>query len=465
MITETAQPRKTSLVTFLTDREYLSRLTTIAVPIALQNFVMSSLNMVASVMIGQLGETSIAAIGLAGQFFFLLNLSLFGVTSGASMFTAQLWGKRDIPNIRRVLGISLTLSLTIGSFFLFVTAFIPHLGLSVYTQDAAVIQLGSQYLRIFGWSYVFFAVSMAFASVLRSTGEVRLPLLVSAGALGVNILLSYGLIFGNLGFPRLEVRGAAIAALIARILECLAMLLFAYARKTPAAGSLRELFRLDWPFARSVLKPIFPVALNEIFWSLGITTYNIIYARIGTDAIAAMNIASAIDAIAMPLFIGTAHACAILVGNLIGAGEEEKAYHYGGRSLLIAGLLAILMGIVIYLGAPTIIALYKVSPEVIGYAQRVINMIAIFYWLRMSNLILFLGILRSGGDTRFGFWLDAGTIWVVGVPMALLGAFVFHLPVYWVYLMVMSDEFTKWAVTMWRFLSRRWIHNLTHHLS
>jgi putative MATE family efflux protein len=420
--------------------------------------------MVSSLMIGQLGDVSIASIGLAGQFFFLLNLSLFGVTSGASMFTAQLWGKRDIPNIRRVLGICLTLVLSIGAIFLAIAVFIPHRGLRIYTEDEAVILLGSQYLRIFGWSYVFFAISMAFASVLRSTGEVRLPLLVSGAALSINVALSYGLIFGNLGLPRLEVRGAAIAALIARILECAGMVWFAYARKAPAAGSLREMFRFDWVFTRSVVKPIIPVALNELLWSLGITTYYAIYARIGTEAVAAMNIAASIDAIAMPLFIGIAHACAILVGNLIGAGEEVKAYSYAGRSLLISGFLAVFMGGIIYLGAPYILALYKVSPEVSDYAQKVINLIAAFFWLRMANLILFLGVLRSGGDTRFGFWLDAGTIWVVGVPMALLGAFVFHLPVYWVYLMIMADELTKAAASLWRYRSRRWIHNLTHHL-
>ncbi|HSQ16893.1 MAG TPA: MATE family efflux transporter, partial [Anaerolineales bacterium] len=194
--------------------------------------------------------------------------------------------------------------------------------------------------------------------------------------------------------------------------------------------------------------------------ALGIAAYNVVYARIGTESIAAMNIAASIDNLAFVIFIGLGNACAILVGNRIGAGEEKLAFRYAGRSLGLGMAGGLVVGGLILAFSPLILDIYKVSPQVVDYTRKVLIIIAVFLWLRVSNLILFIGVFRSGGDTRFGFFLDAGTIWVVGVPLAVLGAFVFHLPVYFVYLMVMMDELTKFVVGLWRYLSRRWIHNL-----
>jgi putative MATE family efflux protein len=447
-------------ITFLADREYFSRLIHIAVPIALQTFVMNSLNLVGVMMIGQLGETRLAAVGLANQIFFLLQLLLFGINSGCAMFTAQLWGRQDVPNIRKVLALAIWLSLAVSSLFLLLAAAAPQVALGIYSKDAQVVLLGGNYLRIFGWAFLFFAVSSSYSFVLRSTGNVHLPLYVSMGALSFNMLLSYMLIFGKFGAPRLEVEGAAIAGLVSRILECSVLLWITYRKKLVIAISLREMFQVDLAFARKVLHPVIPVALNELFWSLGITTYNIVYARIGTEAIAAMNIASAIDGVAITIFIGIANACAILVGNLIGAGDEKKAYEYAGRSILLAILCAFMVGGIIFAGSDLILGFYKVTSQVIVHANQVLTIISLMLWIRMTNLMLFIGVFRSGGDTRFAFILDGVIIWVVGVPLAAVGAFVFHFPVNIVYLLVMTEEVTKCAIGIVRFFSKKWIHNL-----
>jgi putative MATE family efflux protein len=289
---------------------------------------------------------------------------------------------------------------------------------------------------------------------------VRTPLFVSTSALGLNSLLSYLLIFGKLGFPRLGVEGAALAALISRILECGALLWLTYRRRLPAAGTLGELFHIDRAFAARVLKPVLPVVLNETLWSLGITTYYAVYARMGTDSLAAMNIAGSIDNIALVLFLGIAHACAVLVGNRIGAGQEEEAHRYGVRSLSLGIAAAVLIGGAILLVSPTIVTFYKVSPAVIQHARDILLIVALSLWLRTSNLILFLGLLRAGGDTRYALVLDAGIIWAVGVPLAFLGGIVLKFPIHLVYLMVLTEEFCKWMLAMSRLGSRRWIHNL-----
>ena len=453
--------RPPAFIGFFSDKEYYQRLFKVGLPIALQQLFMSSLNMVGIVMLGQLGAASVAAVGLANQIFFLLNLLLFGITTGFAMFTAQLLGKRDIPNIRKVLGLALTLGLTAGLIFLVIAELFPTEALSIYSTDVEVITLGSDYLRTIGFSFLLFAISFCYSAVLRSTGDVQTPLFVTITALSLNTLLSYTLIFGELGFPALGVHGAAIAVLISRVVECLGLLWLTYRRNSPAAGKLKELFSYDFVLARNVLKPVLPVVGNEILWSLGITAYNVVYARIGTDSIAAMNIAGSIEQMAFVIFQGIGHATAILVGNRIGAGEEEQAFRYAARSEALSVLGGIAIGSIILASKNSLLTLYNVSPTVIDYASHVLTIIGLLLWLRGANTILFIGILRSGGDTRFAFLLDGVIIWVVGVPLAFAGAFLFHLPVYWVYLLVMSEEIAKWVLGMNRFFSRKWIHNLT----
>ena len=452
--------RRSALIDFFIDKEYYRRLYKIALPIALQQFIMSSLNMVGVVMIGQLGAVPVAAVGLANQIFFLLNLMLFGITSGSAMFTAQLWGKRDIANIRKVLGLALTLGLTSGMIFLIIAEFFPAGALSIYSKDPFVIALGSDYLRIIGFTFLLYAISFCYSAVLRSTGDVQTPLFVTFTALSINTLLSYVLIFGKLGLPSMGVHGAAIAVLVSRIVEVIALLWLTYRKDSPAAGKLRELFSYNLVFAGKVLKPVLPVVANEMLWSMGTTAYSVVYARISTDAIAAMNIVGSIDQMALVLFNAIGHACAVLVGNRIGAGEDDQAFRYAARSEALGILGAVGIGSLVLASSNSILSLYNVSPTVIDYAHRVLTILGLLLWLRASNMILFIGIFRSGGDTRFALILDGVIIWVVGVPLAFAGAFLFHLPVYWVYLLVMSEEITKWLLGVYRFFSRKWIHNL-----
>ena len=448
------------IVDFYRDREYFRSLRRIALPIIAQQFILSGLSMVSVILIGQKGDTAVAAVGLANQVFFLLNLVLFGIISGTAMFTAQFWGKGDIPNLRRALGLCLALSVSASLIFMLLAQFVPERMLGFYSSDPAVIALGSQYLRIYSWAFVFFAITFSYALVLRSTGDVHTPTLISVFALSLSTLLSYCLIFGKFGFPAMGVPGAAAAALIARSLECTILLVITYARRSPVAATLTELFGFDLSFLGKMLKPIIPVVLNEIFWALGITSYNAIYGHIGTDAFAAMSIVATIDQMALVLFQGVAHATAVTVGNRIGAGQEEAAHRYAGRSLGLGLIGGVLVGALLLMLRAPVLSLYKVTPEVISSAYRVLTIIALFLWMRFNNMTIIIGILRSGGDTRFSLVLDGIIIWVVGVPLSALGAFVFHLPVHWVYLFAMSEETAKWILGLQRYLSRKWIHNL-----
>lgn len=440
----------------------------LALPIALQNFLTSTLNLVAGLLVGQLGETAIAAVGLGNQLFFIINFLLFGISTGCAIFTAQLWGIGNVQSIRRVQGLSLALAFVgAGIFFTIAMAF-PETILSFYTADPAVIALGASFLRISAPGFLMIAVVSSFSAVLRSCGEVRVPLLASMLALGLDVVLSFVLIFGHLGLPRMGVNGAALAATLSRCVECTLLISIIYfrGRKLPgsglwaAASPLKDMFQFDRAFTTTVVRRALPVAANELLWAAGISTCNAIYARIGTEAVAAVNIASTIENLAFVLFVGLSDATGILVGNAIGARREDSAYRIARRSLLLAITGALVVGLVVKVGAPLILNLYRVSPAVMVYTRNVLTAVALFLWLRVSNLTLIVGIFRNGGDTHFSFLLDVSSIWLIGVPLAAFGAFVLSLPVYWVYVMVLGEELAKFVVGLFRFSSRRWVHNL-----
>lgn len=452
------------VIEFYKDPDYFSNIQKIALPIIVQQLMFSGLNMLGVILIGQKGDASVAAVGLAGQIAFLLNLVHFGIISGAAMFTAQFWGKHDIRNLRRVLGLCLMLAISASLIFFALAQLLPSQILSIYSKDPIVIELGTSYIRTFSWTFLFFAITFSYALVMRSTGDVKIPTTVSVGALLISTFLSYSLIFGKFGLPELGIQGAAVAAVIARLLECVTLLIVTYARKLPVAASLRELTDFDRVFFRRVIRPMLPVILNELFWSLGITTYNIIYGRMGTQSYAAINIVSTIEQVGFVIFIGISNATSVLVGNRIGSGREDEAYLYAGRSLGLGILGGILLGIVLQFVKAPVLSLYKVSPEVLQDAGRIINVVSFFLWVRVNNMTTVVGILRAGGDTRFSLFLDGIIIWIVGVPMAYLGAFVFNWPVYLVYLCAMSEEATKWFLGINRYFSRKWINNLTMHM-
>ncbi|MEW5942000.1 MAG: MATE family efflux transporter [Chloroflexota bacterium] len=445
---------------FYRDRDYFDQVFKLAAPITLQQLMFSLLNMAGVVFVGQKGETAVAAVGLAGQVSFLLNLVHFGIISGSAMFTAQFWGSRDLPNLRRVLGMSLALAIAAAWIFLAIAQAAPEAFLSIYSKDPEVIALGVGYMKIFSWSFLFTAITSSFAMVMRSIGDVKLPTLIGSLALALNTLLSYALIFGKFGLPELSINGAAVATLIARALELAALLAVIYVRKSPVAASLRELTDFDFAFVKRVIVPMYPVILNELFWSLGITAYAAIYGRMGKESFAAVNIVSSIEQVAFAIFIGVSHATSALVGHRIGAGNEEEAYLYAGRSLGLGAAGGIAMGVLLQLLKWPILSLFKVSPEALQNAALVLNVTSVFLWIRINNMITVVGILRAGGDTKFSLFLDGIIIWIVGVPMTAFGANVLRLPVYWVAVCVMSEEATKWILGIRRYFSRKWINNL-----
>jgi putative MATE family efflux protein len=306
------------------------------------------------------------------------------------------------------------------------------------------------------------AISVSYISILRSITQITLTVIVSVLALILKTTLAYVFIFGIGGLPALGVRGAAIGTSIGWAFECLLLLILVYVRKTALAANPLTFFHFDRPFLLKVLRTSMPTALNEVLWSVGITTYNAVYARIGTEAIAAVNINATIEELNFVLFIGLGNACAVMVGNKIGKGDKDIAYEYGRRFSILGVVSALIGCLIVLLVREPVAGLYELSAAGVHNLYWLMTVYAFSAWLRVLNFMLFIGALRAGGDTRYAMFTELFSIWLIGVPSALIGGFVLHLPVYWVYAMVLLEEAVKAIVILRRFLSRKWIHDLVN---
>ncbi len=467
---------------------YIPRLVRLALPIALQHLLMTTLNLADTVMVGQLGEVQIAAIALGNQIFFLLMLFLFGVGSGGAVFSSQFWGRRDVAGIHRAMGISLILASGGSLVFMTGSVFFPEVLLSVFTTDAAVIAEGAGYLRIVAFSYLFTAISMSYAYALRSVGDTRLPLIATAISIGLNVAGNYVLIFGVLGFPALGVRGAAIATLGARGVELLIILFVVYRRKGPVAASPRQLFTLDRPFVKRFMRRTTPVIFNEILWSLGFTMYTVVFGRMGTGHLAAYNIADTVARLILVVFIGTAQASAIMIGNTIGAAgggtvrsgsdgsdgvggtagvatvQERfaEAQHLGTSLIRVLPLASFAVGVVVFFWfAPWVPRFFSITPDVSRMVTLLVRSFAVIMVAKILNMHIIVGILRGGGDTTYSLVIDVALLWLVGVPAAFAAGLWLRLPVHFVYLAIGLEEVAKMGFGVYRVFSGRWINDLT----
>jgi putative MATE family efflux protein len=443
------------------DGKSFKKLLILALPIAAQNLVQTLLNLVDTLMIGQLGETSIAAVALSNQIFFLILLLLFGISSGSSVFVAQFWGKKDIPGIHRALGMALVLGLLGAALFTLASQLFPAQILGLYTKDQRVIEAGIPYLRIASVSYMFTAGTIVYQGVLRSTGVVKLPLFLSVTALSLNAFFNYALIFGKFGLPQMGMTGAALATSGARITEMLSLVLIIYLKKYPIAGSIRQMIQLNRKFVKRFFHKVNPVILNEIGWSFGMTMFTLVYARMGTEVLAAYNIMDTFSILTFVLFVGTGNATAIVLGNMIGEGLQKEARRSAKTILMVAPLVAAVVGIIIFTLAPYVPGLFNISEYVGNLIVQMLRIFTIVLFVKVSNMHIIIGILRSGGDTHFCAALELIPLWFISIPLVAFAGLVLKLPPPMVYLLCLSEELIKYLTGLSRVLSGKWIHDLT----
>lgn len=446
------------------DRDFLTKMLTITLPVLIQNFISSFLNLIDTVMVGKLGETEIAAVGIANQYFFFFNMFLIGLSAGCAVFISQFWGKKDIDNIRRILGIGLFSAVLVSLLFMVIGFFDPRKIISLFNNDRIVIDLGADYLRLVLISYLFTGITFVYHFSLRSIGKAAQPMLISVIALVCNAFLNYVFIFGKFGAPALGVKGAALATVIARVLETGILVAAVYLGKGVLAASFRELTDVTFEFIKKSYRTIFPVILNDICWGLGSVVYLAVYGRMGTQAVAAIQICNTVNNLFLVGIFGMSSAAAVMVGNSIGAGEEELGRDYARRFSILSVVAGIGLGLILAAASPLILNLFNVSWEVRNTSQIILYIISVIFFIRVFDVILIVGILRGGGDAKQAFLIEGFTMWFIGVPLTILGAFVFDFPVYLVYSLGILEEVFKGIMGIMRLQSGQWIKNVTHNM-
>lgn len=442
------------------DKEFFLTIISLVIPITLQNLISSSLNMVDNLMIGKLGENAIAAVGLVNQYFFIFMLCLSGINAGAGIFMSQFWGRKDNLNICRMLGLDLVLSILASLIFSFTAFVFPEAIMKIFTKDIVVINLGVKYIKIIGITFIFTGISQAYSTALRCIGVAKPPMFASLVGVIINAFLNWILIFGHLGFKAMGVGGAAIATSIARFVEMMFVIIYTYGFNKVVSAKLKEMLSFNYDFVKIYFKTSLSVIINELVWAIGLTVYSIIYAKIGISAVASMQIATTINNMFMVLCIGLATAASIVIGNKIGAKEEDLAIEYATKLGILAPLIGLITGIALWISSPFIVKAFNISEETLKLTITVLRIMAVFSPLRFFNVLMIVGIFRGGGDTTYSMLVQLGTVWCFAIPAGFIAVLYFKLPLDKVFFIICLEEVIKVGFEAKRLHSRKWIRNV-----
>ena len=434
-------------------RPFLRMLYTVALPIIFQELINALVNILDSLMIGSLSLFSINAVGFANELFFLFGLLLFGVNSAASIFMGQLWGKNDAKGIRKILGLSTIISVTGSMIFVAIALFIPEQFINLYNKEPEVARLGAEYLRIVAPTYVITAFVTAIGSALRCMRQTKIPVFATVAALLTNFLLNLLFIFG-FGWG---VAGAALATVIARLVQTVVLLMAIVRLRLPLLGPLKDFRGHTKASVKEYFILAFPVMVNEMVWAIGQTMYNIAYRFYDAEAQGAVRIASTIYNIFTVASVGIGAACGIIVANALGAGELDEAKELARKCLVILLIVAILTSSGLILVIPLILGIYNVPQQTIDYAHILLCITAVSAIVKTYNYTTIVGILRSGGDTKYCLMLDMVSVWLVGVPAVFLSVYVFKWPIYISFSLVMLEEVYKIILSTRRVIGCKWV--------
>ncbi|RYU71176.1 MATE family efflux transporter [Aliivibrio finisterrensis] len=442
--------------------EFLKRLLMIAIPIALQNIMFSSRGLVDVLMLGQLGEAEIAAVGVASRATFVTTIMLVGVTTGGALLTAQYWGAQNKEGVRQSTALTWMVSMAMATIPVALFFLIPEQIMSLATDSQEVIDLGADYLFITALTMYVVSCGSSMAVGLRSIHQPGVSTFFSGIGIVANVFFNWVLIFGNLGAPAMGIKGAALATLISGIIEIVFLYGYLYSRSHLLSFGIEEVKAvLNWPKISKFLSLSLPTTFNFLVWSAGIFAYHAIMGQSGVQGLAALSVISPIESIALSFLIGAAGAASVLIGNQLGAKKYEAVYYqsWGVLGLSVATSMVIALFVMIF--QHQILDMFPaLTTETRAIAEKFIAILAIIIVIRSVPLTAIVGVLRAGGDVKYCLYQDIVSQWFIGIPIAAVGALVLGLPPEYVYALFVVEEIVKWFGSIYRMKSKKWIKNL-----
>lgn len=455
------------------EKGFYKMLAALAVPIILQNLINSSLGLVDTIMVGTLGQNELAGLSLANTPFFVAQLFVFGLQSGGAVLISQYWGKRDMTTINRVLGISWFCAGLISFLFATVVFLFPRQIMGLTTNNPELLEIAVRYGRIVAYSNFLNAIVMIYVGAQRSCENPRFGMVVTTVSMVSNVFFNYIFIFGKLGFPAMGVEGAALGTLLARIVEVIFLVIYILFKDKTIKIIPSALFRPGIIIVKDFLKYSLPVILNETLWGLGTSIFPIIYGHMAdsSDIVAAYSIAGNIDRILSVAVFAVANAAAVVIGKEIGAGRSRDEVFSIGKTLAAVSIVIGLFSGLFILGGtqllvkPFVFRFFDLSANAERIAVTMLMIMSAVTVFRSFNTSLIVGILRGGGDVKFGLFLDTATLYLWSIPLGALTGLVLGWDISAVYILIVSEDIIKFVIGYIRFRSGKWINNLTREIT
>lgn len=444
----------------LKDKEFNKKLFSLVIPIAFQQLMLNLVSASDSIMLGYVGQNELSAVSLAGQVQFVLSLFLTAITIGTSIFSSQYWGKNDTKAIEIFFGIAFRVVLPVALIFTICTACLPSAIMRLFTKDEVLIMGGARYLFLASPSYLFCGISQIYLCVMKSCGKAKQSTVISSSCVVLDAIMNAILIFGLFGAPKMGIAGASVSTSIARLLE-MALVIIATHTKGSVRLKWREINSPNKGFKRDFWKYTTPVLLNELTWGIGFTMYSVIMGHLGSDAVASNSITSIAKNVIVCFCIGLGSGGGIIIGNLLGAGELDKAKEYGDRLCKLSIISGVVSGIALLALSPLLIHFGNLSEQAASYLKWMLVLSSVYMVGKSVNVMTIGGIFCSGGDSKFGFICDTVVMWCITVPLGLISAFVLRLPIPLVYLIINADEFLKLPMVYKHYKKYIWIKDLT----
>lgn len=430
----------------------------LALPIALQQFMTALVGACDAIMLGKLSQDAMSAVSLATQVTFVFNLFMFAFMAGENMFVAQYYGKGDYTGISQVFSLVTKICGCIAVVFLAGTLFFPEQLMRILTNEETLIVLGSEYLRVIGISYVFSGIAQIFLAIMKNCGAVNMSTLINGVMVILNIALNAVFIFGLSGFPKMGIKGAALATVLATVVQFLWSVGYVLCRIRAVKFSLRscekKLFGRFW-------QKTVPLLINNLAWGIGFSMYSVIMGHLGTDAVAANGIANISKNLVVCFCLGLGNAGSIIVGNRLGADRLQEAKEVGETLTKTAIIAGIVSGLILITLSPFITKMVDLTPTARGYLQKMLLISSYYIAGKSVNCMTIGGIFAAGGDSKFGMLCDSVTLWCIIVPLGCICAFILKLPVMVVYFVLNLDEIIKLPVVYKHYKKYKWIKNLT----